>query len=48
MLPGGYEVVRKLGTGSTATALLVRRQDQQFVVKIAVDTDHNDRVRDEG
>jgi serine/threonine protein kinase len=48
VLPGGYEVVRKLGTGSTATALLVRKDDQEFVAKIAVDTDHNDRVRDEG
>jgi serine/threonine protein kinase len=48
ILPGGYEVVRKLGTGSTATAMLVRKEDQEFVAKIAVDVDHNDRVRDEG
>ena len=48
MLPGGYEVIRKLGTGSTATAMLVRQGDRDFVAKIAVDTDHNDRVRDEG
>ena len=48
ILPGGYEVIRKLGTGSTATAMLVRKDDHEFVAKIAVDTDHNDRVRDEG
>ena len=48
ILPGGYEVIRKLGTGSTATAMLVRKENQEFVAKIAVDTDHNDRVRDEG
>ena len=48
ILPGGYEVIRKLGTGSTATAILVRKEEQEFVAKIAVDTDHNDRVRDEG
>jgi serine/threonine protein kinase len=48
ILPGGYEVLRKLGTGSTATALLVRQGDRNFVAKIAVDTDHNDRVRAEG
>jgi serine/threonine protein kinase len=48
ILPGGYEVVRKLGTGSTATALLVRKENQEFVAKIAVDTDHNDRVSGEG
>lgn len=48
ILPGGYEVIRKLGTGSTATAILVQKNNQEFVAKIAVDTDHNDRVRDEG
>lgn len=48
LLPGGYEVIRKLGTGSTATAILVRKDNQEFVAKIAVDTDHNDRVKDEG
>ena len=48
MLPGGYEVIRKLGTGSTATAMLVRKEDQEFVAKIAIDVDHNERVRDEG
>ncbi len=48
ILPGGYEVVRKLGTGSTATAMLVRKENQEFVAKISVDTEHNDRVKDEG
>jgi serine/threonine protein kinase len=48
ILPGGYEVIRKLGTGSTATAMLVRKENQEFVAKIAVDTDHNDRVHGEG
>ena len=48
ILPGGYEVVRKLGTGSTAIAMLVRKDNQEYVTKIAVDTDHNDRVKDEG
>ena len=47
-LPGGYEVIRKLGTGSTATALLVSKNDREYVVKVAVDADHNDRVKDEG
>ncbi|MHB8973725.1 MAG: BREX system serine/threonine kinase PglW [Pirellulaceae bacterium] len=48
ILPGGYEVIRKLGTGSTATAMLVRKEDQEFVAKIAIDVDHNDRVLGEG
>lgn len=48
LLPGGYEVLRKLGTGSTATALLVVKDDREYVVKVAVDTEHNSRVCDEG
>lgn len=48
VLPGGYDVVRKLGIGSTATAFLVKKDARDYVVKVAVDTDHNDRVRDEG
>jgi serine/threonine protein kinase len=47
-LPGGYEVVRKLGMGSTAAAFLVKKDGREYVVKVAVDADHNDRVRDEG
>jgi serine/threonine protein kinase len=48
ILPGGFEVIRKLGTGSTATAFLVKKEGREYVVKVAVDADHNDRVRDEG
>ena len=47
-LAGGYIVERKLGTGSTATAILVSKDNRSYVLKIAVDTDHNDRVKDEG
>ncbi len=48
ILPGGYTVVRKLGTGSTAIAFLVEKDERELVLKVAVDIDHNDRVRDEG
>ena len=48
ILHGGFEVIHKLGTGSTATAFLVKKEGREYVVKVAVDTDHNDRVRDEG
>lgn len=48
ILPGGYTVRRKLGTGSTAIAFAVEKEEREFVLKVAVDTDHNDRVRDEG
>ena len=45
----GFEVVKRLGRGSTAVALLVRDADaQQRVLKIAADAARNDRVREEG
>ena len=46
-LPGGFEVVRKIGTGSTAVALLVTKDDHEYVMKVSVDTEHNNRVSDE-
>jgi serine/threonine protein kinase len=48
VLPGGFEVLRKLGTGSSATALLVEKDSREYVIKVAIDADHNDRVRAEG
>ena len=45
----GFSVVKRLGRGSTAVALLVRdADDQQRVLKIAADPDRNERVREEG
>jgi len=45
----GFEVVKRLGRGSTAVALLVRDADeQQRVLKVAADPDRNARVREEG
>jgi serine/threonine protein kinase len=45
----GFEVVKRLGRGSTAVALLVKdADDQQRVLKIAADPDRNPRVREEG
>ncbi|MCO6436553.1 MAG: BREX system serine/threonine kinase PglW [Phycisphaerae bacterium] len=48
ILPGGFSVRRKLGTGSTAIAFAVEKDEREFVVKVAVDVEHNERVRDEG
>ncbi len=48
ILPGGFNVVRKLGTGSTATAFLVEKEECEYVMKIAVDSEHNERVHAEG
>jgi serine/threonine protein kinase len=48
-LEGGLVVVKRLGRGSTADALLVRREDEAggLVLKVAVDAAHADRVRTE-
>jgi serine/threonine protein kinase len=48
-LLAGFEVVRRLGRGSTAIAFLVRdAEKQQRVLKIAADPERNERVREEG
>jgi serine/threonine protein kinase len=48
-LDGGLVVVKRLGRGSTADALLVRREGEEadLVLKAAVDAAHADRVRTE-
>ncbi|WP_164104217.1 BREX system serine/threonine kinase PglW [Candidatus Laterigemmans baculatus] len=45
--PGGYTVVRRIGEGSTSIAFLVERGEQNFILKVANDTDHNDRIHEE-
>lgn len=48
-LEGGLVVVKRLGRGSTADALLVRRDGEEIdlVLKVAVDASHADRVHTE-
>ena len=48
-LDGGFVVVRKLGRGGTADALVVRREgeDVELVLKVAVDETHGDRLQAE-
>ena len=48
-LDGGLLVERRLGRGSTADALLVRREEdgQRLVLKVAIDEIHGDRLRAE-
>jgi serine/threonine protein kinase len=49
VLPGGFKVLRRLGTGSTARVFLVQRGDEEErVLKLALTPDQNDRLRDEG
>ena len=46
-LEGGYIVEKELGQGATAKALLVTKDDQQVVLKIALADDDNARLHDE-
>jgi len=46
-LDGGYIVDKELGQGATAKALLVSKDDQQYVLKIALTDDDNGRLHDE-
>jgi serine/threonine protein kinase len=48
LLPGRFTVVRRLGQGACAVALLVERDGQEYVLKVASDPEHNQRLKDEG
>lgn len=46
-LEGGYTVEKELGQGATARALLVSREEQQFVLKVALTAEDNQRLHEE-
>ena len=46
-LEGGYVVEKELGQGATAKALLATKEDEQFVLKVALGEDDNARLHDE-
>ncbi len=46
-LEHGFVVDRVLGQGATATALLVTKNEKQFVLKVALNEDHNARLHEE-
>jgi serine/threonine protein kinase len=48
LLPGNLIVVRRLGQGACAVALLVERAGQEYVLKVASSLEHNQRLHDEG
>ncbi|MBK8233513.1 MAG: BREX system serine/threonine kinase PglW [Candidatus Eisenbacteria bacterium] len=48
MIAHGFRVKRRLGTGSTALALEVERDNEVSVLKVAMNAEHNDRLRAEG
>lgn len=49
-LEGGFTVIKRMGKGSSADALLVRKdgQDEEQILKVALDIAHNDRLLAEG
>jgi serine/threonine protein kinase len=47
LLPRKFEVVKRLGQGACSIALLVTRDGQEFVLKVASDPKHNSRLKDE-
>ena len=47
ILEGGFRVVRRLGTGSTAVAYLVENDGRESVLKLALEPRLNDRIADE-
>ena len=46
-LPHGFVVERVLGQGATAIALLVKKDDKEFVLKVALTDDDNARLHEE-
>ena len=47
LLPGGYRVIRRLGQGACSVALLIERDGEHFVIKVANDPENNARIKDE-
>jgi len=46
-LPQGFVVKRELGQGATAKALLVTKDDKEFVLKVSLNDDNNARLHEE-
>ncbi|ETW94678.1 MAG: hypothetical protein ETSY1_33780, partial [Candidatus Entotheonella factor] len=48
VLPGNFKVLKRLGQGACAVALLVQRDGNELVLKVASAFEHNQRLKDEG
>ncbi len=48
LLPGDFRVLHRLGKGASSVGLLVEQHDQQYILKVAIDPDRNDRIKGEG
>ncbi len=47
VLPGNLRVIKRIGQGSCSVAMLVEKDGQDFILKVANDPEHNDRLKDE-
>ncbi len=47
LIPGGYKVVKRIGQGACSIVLLVEREGKEYVLKVASDPQHNNRLKDE-
>lgn len=47
LLPGNLRVLKRIGQGSCSVAMLVEKDGQEFILKVANDPEHNDRLKDE-
>ena len=47
MLAGGFSVVRRLGQGAFSVVLLVKRDGDELILKVANEPEHNGRLKDE-
>jgi serine/threonine protein kinase len=48
LLPGDFRVLHRLGKGASSVGLLVEQNDEQYILKVAIDPDRNDRIKGEG
>jgi serine/threonine protein kinase len=47
-LPGGLTVKRRLGKGANSIVFLVERGGEDYVLKVAIDAEHDERIAQEG
>ncbi|MGK7952972.1 MAG: BREX system serine/threonine kinase PglW [Xenococcaceae cyanobacterium] len=47
ILPGNFRVIKRLGQGSSSVVFLVERDGKEYVLKVANDSEHNQRLQDE-
>ena len=48
LLQGDFRVLHRLGKGASSVGLLVEQQDEQYILKVAIDPDRNERIKAEG